>query len=256
MEQNKKLPFSQIMLERFLLNELSFEDTERIKKVTRNNTDLQNHLNELKLSNELILSKYPPHLFERKLISNLDKNRVSIFRFYKRAGFAFGTVLTVLIVAIQINLLDHKLNSTERIKGRNASLSIYKKLPDGHKKLSNQTYVSKGDIIQIGYKVTGETYGTILSIDGRGEMILHFPDSRDESTLLVNQTEHFLKTSYELDDAPNFERFIFVTSDNPVSVDSILNAAKKIAVTDSADRAFLVLPKNLHQVSYTLKKRD
>lgn len=160
-------------------------------------------------------------------------------------------VVAIIKYPAGVNDLDH----VERIKGKTESLSIYKKLPDGYKRLEDQSVVSQGDIIQISYRVTEKLYGTILSVDGNGSVTLHFSENVNESTLLIHGSEHFLKTAYELDNAPEYERFFFITSTGPVFVDSIINAVKKISKTDSTDRASLDIAKNLRQYSYTLKKR-
>jgi hypothetical protein len=52
----------------------------------------------------------------------------------------------------------------------------------------------------------------MFSIDGRGTVTRHFPLEKLESVRLEPKGEVSFPTSYQLDDAPGFERFILVTS--------------------------------------------
>jgi hypothetical protein len=69
----------------------------------------------------------------------------------------------------------------------------------------------------------------ILSVDGRGVVTLHYPESEDKDPILDQYKKTFLSTSYELDDAPDFERFFFITSKSEIDVQAILNSAKVLA---------------------------
>ncbi|HEX3020396.1 MAG TPA: hypothetical protein VHP36_08830, partial [Chitinispirillaceae bacterium] len=72
---------------------------------------------------------------------------------------------------------------------------------------------------------------------------------------LKNQNEHFLNNSYELDDAPDFERFFFIYSNHEINVSSILDAAKKMAKSDTAINGNIILPPGINQMSLIFKKK-
>ena len=94
----------------------------------------------------------------------------------------------------------------------------------------------------------------IVSIDGAGVVTLHHPDTATEEAQLGGDGRVDLPYSYELDDAPDFERFVFVTSNEPFDVHAVLLSAKRLAGTDSAQDGDLSLDGRLHQHSLVLKK--
>lgn len=107
------------------------------------------------------------------------------------------------------------LASAERAKGDGPRLFIY--LKDGNKavELDNNAQVGEGDILQMSYIAAGQTYGAILSIDGNGTVTYHYPESGPTSGMLDDSGEIPLDFAYQLDDAPGFERFFFITGTKP-----------------------------------------
>jgi hypothetical protein len=91
----------------------------------------------------------------------------------------------------------------------------------------------------------------VFSVDGRGSVVLHYPSNASDSTALSPGGAHALPFSYELDDAPGFERFFLVWSDNPIPVDAVLAAAKNLG-TNRKTR--LVLPNGLDAAELMLLK--
>jgi len=84
---------------------------------------------------------------------------------------------------------------------------------------------------------------------------LHFPDAETASTKLESEGEQLLDQAYELDAAPAFERFFFVTSSAPIDQKRVLIAAERLARTrDGARRTSLALKPPLHQHSLMLVK--
>ena len=78
-------------------------------------------------------------------------------------------------------------------------------LQDGEK-------VGEGDTLQIGYVAAGQAYGVILSVDGRGTVTVHLPSASSVAQPLDQEGIVLMPFAYQLDDAPEFERFFFVTS--------------------------------------------
>jgi hypothetical protein len=60
----------------------------------------------------------------------------------------------------------------------------------------------------------------IASIDGAGVVTLHYPANADAPALAtaLAQKPTSLPQAYVLDDAPQFERFFFITSEDPIEV--------------------------------------
>lgn len=143
-----------------------------------------------------------------------------------------------------------------RIKGLEPTLWIFRQIDDDAELLDNDSvYVSPGDILQIGYTAAGSDYGVIVSIDGAGASTLHYPPFADGSTRLEQDGRQQCPYAYELDDAPAFERFFFVTSNEPIDVYGIIEAAKVIGNTDGSDSLLLQLPENMKQTSIILRKK-
>jgi hypothetical protein len=144
-----------------------------------------------------------------------------------------------------------------RIKGQQAHLVIHRREVAGAVRLGPDSVTHEGDLLQVGYAAAGQRYGVIVSIDGGGAVTLHWPDAADESTSLEQGEVVALEHAYELDAAPAFERFVFVTADKPIDAAMVVDAAERVA--DSPKRARtkrLVLPKSWQQSSILLRKAD
>ena len=108
--------------------------------------------------------------------------------------------------------------------GSRDQLNIYRSNKRaGIERLSERQVVHEGDLIQLQYR-TDEDYMAILSIDGRGIVTLHYPSRPDGSTKVIDKRGlRSLPFSFELDDAPDFEYFILVTSFEPIPVPELID---------------------------------
>jgi hypothetical protein len=97
----------------------------------------------------------------------------------------------------------------------------------------------------------------ILSIDGRGTVTLHLPESQEKSTKLESGKQFLLPSAFELDDAPNFERFFFLISESPIDVNSILEEVQNMAKNPNLfQRKSLALTGNFKQYSVLILKGE
>jgi len=112
------------------------------------------------------------------------------------------------------------------VKGLNPSLRIYRKTASGSELLRESASVHRGDTLQIRYVAAGKRFGSIASIDGRGQITFHLPEAPGQAVALERDGERALPHAYELDDSPGFERFLFVTSDAPFSTAEIEQTLK------------------------------
>jgi hypothetical protein len=113
-----------------------------------------------------------------------------------------------------------------------------------------------GDRNQISYLPGGARHGAILSLDGAGLVTLHFPPAETASTRLASDGPVPLPHSYQLDDAPAFERFFFVTAAGPFDVKAVAAAARRLARDPArAAEANLPLPPHMSQQSFLLHKQ-
>ena len=116
--------------------------------------------------------------------------------------------------------------------------------------------MSEKDVLQLSYVAVGRKYGVIFSIDGRGIVTVHYPYAENGATPELEQGgEIYLRYAYELDDAPLFERFFFVTSDKPFNIAIVEKAARLLASkTGQARNTDLKLPSGFEQYSFLLNK--
>lgn len=121
--------------------------------------------------------------------------------------------------------------------------------------LIDGTHAQAGDLVQAAYLAAGNVHGVIVSFDGDGDVTLHYPAQTDETTQLRPSGMTPLDHSFELDDARDFERFVFVsTPDHDIDVSAVLQAATDLAGSDRALTRRLALPPSWMQTSFVLRK--
>ena len=176
----------------------------------------------------------------------------------------FGLATTAAAVMLVIRLGSHTAarpeqlhddNDGVRVKGP-ARLVVFRQVGDQAERLEQDAVARAGDLLQLRYDTGRHGYGVIASVDGAGVVTLHFPSSEDappEATAMAKKSTT-LPHAYALDDAPRFERFFFITANQPIDVQQSLAALRTLAQRpDSADAA-LDLPAGLDQWSLRLKK--
>ena len=205
---------------------------EEIQDKTQNLTQEQNE--ELQSSNKEILEKYPSDF-----VKSLVENKLSQETSSKKGSFTIkpsfvlkiGAIAAVLALAFILPL--SLSNSTKvyesvfegesaiRLKGKSSALFVYRNEDGKAVRLANGTKVQEGDILQLSYVCADPEYALIVSVDGNGVVTSHFPEDSTDSALLEKGGEFPLSYSYKLDDAPSFERFYLVTSNEEFSLESI-----------------------------------
>ncbi len=146
-------------------------------------------------------------------------------------------------------------DGADRVKGEASSLMLYRKDDAGVELLSDGAPVRRGDLIRIAYRAAGPCFGVIVSIDGAGVVTRHLPVDAESAAPMRPGEATPLDTSYELDDAPKWERFFLVTGETAFDVRAVLDAARGAAAGAGADPpAALALPPGLHQSSFLLRK--
>ena len=95
----------------------------------------------------------------------------------------------------------------------------------GSETLADGAVARQGDVIRVGYRAAGRAYGVILSIDGRGHVTMHLPTGGDRAMALGREPTVLLDQAYELDDAPRWERFYFITGEAPFPIAPIVASA-------------------------------
>ena len=111
-------------------------------------------------------------------------------------------------------------------------------------------------MIQITYIPGNKNYGVIFSLDGNGNLTRHFPEDNWIAGKLENNGEEIpLSFSYKLDDAPEYELFVFVASMNEFSLEELedfANGKKKLKPDYLKDGEHF--PKNSEATFFVLNK--
>ncbi len=232
--------------------------------------NIENALNDLKKSDEEILNTYSVQAMKAAVAGKLEANKneeetANIFRF-PAARFITYAAAAVLLAAIVIpaGLKNSKLSAgktpTERIKGNVSStitsplLKLYRQKGHEIQALNDGDFARSGDVIQITYNAGQEEYGVIFSVDGNGSITRHFPENSWKAAALEQRNDETpLDFSYELDNAPDFECFIMVTSKKEFSLEDIESKIKNKTDIDYLTK-LSYLPKKTEGITFTLEK--
>jgi len=254
-------------LERYLLGELPQTRMEEIERLLRQDAELNAQLAALQKSNADILQAYPPE----RMIPDLQRKfqgvksreetrpRSKAIRglLYASPVLASALVFLFIIVFKAPVSNDTRIKGTEAIDMTKSQILIYRKAKDKVHLIRNGDAAHERDLLQIAYVSAGDPFGVIFSIDGSGTVTLHYPEDRLGSTKLQPSGQVPLNTSYELDEAPEFERFFFITAHAEINVIEILEQAERLAENpDRAREAALDLPKTYGQNSVLIKKGE
>ena len=286
---NRRMPTW--LLERVMLDEVPPELADEVRQILDENPDERARLAALERSNAEILAALPPARVAAEVARRAGSPggfallfdavrpggrpranfRRRVFALSSSLAVAAGVALVAVTVVRQVGRsgettpgggdtghgLGPETGEVTTAKGH-ARLMLHRK-GDGEAapQLSDGALVSAGDRIQVKYQANGRRHGVILSIDGRGVVNLHFPADEGGSTLLEPRGAVALDHSYELDDAPAFERFAFITSDEPIRPAEVLAGARSLA-SDPQRRASdeLRLAAGQRQIWYTLRKKE
>lgn len=147
------------------------------------------------------------------------------------------------------------INNLENSRqNQKSEIRLYKKTDDGVQLLANGDSVKNGDVIQITYAPGKNNYGVIFSVDGNGNITRHFPEKSWKSERLSHEKPEIpLNFSYELDNAPNFECFVMVSSEKEFNLNDI-----EKRIENSKELEYLLkmkyLPKKTDGAIFVLEK--
>ena len=110
------------------------------------------------------------------------------------------------------------MDNGTRIKGMQASLEVWKKTGDSAVQMVNLGNASEGDEIQLRYRVPQKCFGMLFSMDGNGTITMHMGEGNKAIELEPGKMTT-LPFAYKLDNAPKFEKFFLLTSQNAFEID-------------------------------------
>lgn len=248
----------QLLLEEILLGEKNEQDYyEKYGK-----EELQSALAELRDSNEQILAMYPADDMQDKItekafaeknnVRPVKKSTVSVWKFSAAAMLAFALAGPLVIK----NINNANETGTVRIKGNgHHQIKLYRQSGTDALILKNGDSATENDLIQITYTPGVYNYGVIFSVDGNGNVTRHFPENSWASQKLEKTGEEVpLPFSYSLDDAPDYECFIFVASKNQFDLSNIEKINKKSYSVDFLKKGSY-LPKDCDGSIFVLNKK-
>lgn len=105
-----------------------------------------------------------------------------------------------------------------RIKGMESRMEVWKKTTKGIVQLENLSDAREGDEIQLRYSVPQKCFGILFSMDGNGTLTMHMGDENKAIALEPGKMVT-LPFAYKLDNAPKFEKFFLLTSQNEFELD-------------------------------------
>lgn len=254
------------LVERAALGEVPPHARERIERADPH--ELAERIAELRAANAAELAAYPPGPAVDQIETAIAAERRRRARGRRRRWTLLGLATTAAAAILVAGVIergpdrprrtgDLPNQDITRVKGL-ARLAAYRQLGHGAEQLAPDALVREGDVIQLRYHAGGHHYGVIASIDGAGVVTLHHPareDAPPEATALSAESTS-LPHAYELDDAPRFERFFFITADEPIDVQRSLERLRALAHRDDSATAPLELPAGMQQWSLRLRKPD
>jgi hypothetical protein len=271
---------SEYYLERYILGELPEEDIQEIRQRATVDPEVLAALENIESSNRAILLRYPPSVVKEKLLGRMAKAQAG----KNTKGWLFGTTplrrilyvssvfaaAVILFVIVRPSLKKEGIRigpqggeEYSQAKGAEAldlsktQLLVYRKNKDRVEMLADGSLSKSGDLLQLAYVAAHAPYGIILSIDGRGGVTLHYPPEIGRPTSLTQNKRVLLPNAIELDDAPGFERFFFLSSESPIEVTAIMERARSLAADPGRARVEkLRLPEGIDQSSLIILKGE
>lgn len=256
---DETVPVPDLYLERYLLGELPENERTRIEQLLELDPELRGRLDALKESEGDLARRYPgPDMADRirGRLRQAAAGRPQVSEPRAWRWLVPAVAAAALLVVVGPTLIGPPPPTDDiLVKGADAELVVFRKTPSGSERLEPGASVLPGDLIRVGYRAAGERYGVIVSTDGRGSVTQHLPRSGRQAAALEAGGTVLLDFSYELDDAPRWERFYLVTGDEPFELEPVRVAAQRVATAGSEGTPpALELGRGLEQSIFSLTK--
>jgi hypothetical protein len=238
----------------YRLGELQPARAEKIRERLAGDPELAARLEALDAREAELKERLPPRVVAARVeeATAPDEHRRNVRRWWLVAELMVAALLLVLILP---PLLAPEPATSPAVpgvrdKGVEPYLRIHREVPGGLEELSPGDRVGTGERLQLSYTGLGRPYGVVLSVDGRGAVTLHLPRGGSQAAELAPEGTVDLPESYELDDAPDFERFYLITAQESFAIEAAITAAEAL----EHGRASLDLPRHLEQAEFTVRK--
>ena len=259
------MTISDLKLEQLALGELSEADAASLRLRIQGDADAAGRLAEIKVSNVALLEAYPPvgvraEVERRVHVIDLreTKSRVGLASMPFTLQRLIQSLRWVAVAACVVGAMTFLVPEVQeepdfRLKGGAAELVVHRVVGEVADRLEQGAGVKAGDRLQVSILGGAGEHVVVVSIDGRGEVTLHHPLGGVSAR--VSEPAYSLPSSYQLDDAPSYERFFMVTSKETLSPEDVVQAAKDLVKRGGAERGDLEeLPVGTTSKALTLVK--
>ena len=253
-----------VHLERYRLNELPQEEADRLAEQIAQDGQLRDRLEALDRSDADIrrtgaVDRLADSLAHRARAATRPPRRPAAYWAVPAVAAAIAAIVAVARSPASrpagTTAVTTNAPSEDRVKGLRPSLAVYRQTASGSETLADGAVARPGDVVRVGYHPAGRPYGVIFSVDGRGTITMHLPPAGDRAVPLAREATALLDQAYQLDDAPRWERFYFVTGGNAFAAGPVLEAARRAASDPGVAAAVLALPQGLEHSTFLLEKR-
>ena len=253
-----------LYLERYRLGELPDDERHRVERLLELDPELRGRLEALEATEAQIAKRYPAPLMDERIregarAAGVSRNEAPSTR-HTRAGWwlmpALAAAAIVLAVGVSV-IRAPEPDDGVLVKGGDAEIVVFRRTVAGSERLEPGATASRGDLLRVGYHAAGQPYGVIVSTDGNGSVTQHLPRSGARAVSLEAGGTVLLDFSYELDDAPRWERFYLITGDEPFDLEPVRRAALAAATAGSVTTPPpLSLAADLDQSVFSLSKES
>jgi hypothetical protein len=248
------------LLERYRLGELPDGEREQVRQTLAGSAELRERLADLDLSSSALLRQYPPATLVSAVRDRMraasDRTARPVLRFSPLAAAAVVAASLVGLAVWNPWAATREEADVTTVKGITPYLLLYRKAPADVERLPPAAVARPHDVVQLAYQSGARRYGVILSVDGRGVVTRHLPVHGTQAAPLMSGRPVALAQSYELDDAPGFERFLLVAADEPFAVTAVEDAVRRLHASQgaAANERRLDLPDSMDQFSFVVRK--
>ena len=225
---------SDFKLERYLLGELPEKEMRALQERELSDEIFAARVREMREQGKRFLAENPFAALDDRLDaiedskSSVDgQSNVLWLKVAAALVIALG-IFSVVVLNRDVATYDNHSASMEvamadvdngtRIKGMQATLEVWKKTGDSAVQMVNLGNAYEGDEIQLRYRVPQKCFGMLISMDGNGTITMHMGEG-DKAIELEPGKMTTLPFAYKLDNAPKFEKFFLLTSQNSFGID-------------------------------------
>lgn len=215
------------------LKDLGAEDREKIAALAESDREF--------------LERRPPEIFLADLAKKRRRVRVRVYALWP--CLAAASVFLMFTLAT----MDSPQESSIRIKSADLNLVVYHKTPAGSEILPPSVPLRQSEEVQLAYFSRERLYAAILSLDGRGKVTHHLPLNGAGAPAIETEKIEILPYSYRLDDAPEYETFFLIVSQDPFEGRAMAPFLKAAYKNHSVN---LELPSGFRYASFQVLKEE